>query len=197
VLLAARRRARELEAPGGVPILVVIGRRGTNAFRYAGRTVEQSIGDVDEATPYTRWNEVMSGIMARFESREIDTVEVVSMRYRTRAVQEAAVTPVLPFVVESRSPAAPGAEPLYKVEPSQESFLGEAVALAVRSELTCMLVEALLSEQIQRTMAMHNATDSAEGMAKKLTRAYNRARQAQVTAEMMEIVGGSQRAVEE
>ena len=77
--------------------------------------------------------------------------------------------------------------------------MGTELDAATQSQLTrgARLVEVLPAEQMQRTMAMRNATDSAEGMVKKLGRAYNRARQAQVTAEMMEIVGGSARALEE
>jgi F-type H+-transporting ATPase subunit gamma len=194
VLQLARRRIRELEAAGTAVVLVVIGRRGASSFRYAGRAIAEAFTDIDEATPYARWNEIMSGLFARFERREIGGLEVASMRYLTKAVQEARLTTLLPLDPTSKNVSGPpvSGEPLYHVEPTQEAFLREAASLMSKAELTCLLVEALLSEQMQRTLAMRNATDSAETMVGKLTRSYNRARQAQVTAEMMEIVAGSQ-----
>jgi F-type H+-transporting ATPase subunit gamma len=194
VLAATRARIKDIESTGRTTRILVVGRRGASALKFAGLNVAQALTDIDETTPYTRWNEVMDQIQAQFLSGDSTYVDVVSTRYKTKAQQEAKVSWLLPFRPDFRGAAAAAMAggSLYKVEPTRAAFLEGALSLLFRSELTCLLVEALLSEQIQRSMAMRGASDSAEGVLKTLTRQYNRARQAQITAEMIEIIGGSQ-----
>ncbi len=71
-------------------------------------------------------------------------------------------------------------------------MLGILLPLLVKVELFCVVLEAMVCEQAQRSMAMRNATDNADSMTKRLTRTYNRVRQAQITNEMIEIISGSE-----
>ena len=83
-------------------------------------------------------------------------------------------------------------EPLYLVEPSREDVLAALIPMAVAAELFCSILEAMRGEQAQRSLAMRSASDNADSMTKRLTRTYNRARQAQITSEMIEIISGSE-----
>ena len=78
------------------------------------------------------------------------------------------------------------------MEPDRERVLSALLPLAVKVELFCAALEGMLSEQAQRSVAMRSASDNADSMTKRLTRNYNRARQAQITNEMMEIISGSE-----
>ena len=83
-------------------------------------------------------------------------------------------------------------EALYLVEPSRRDVLSALIPLAAAVELFCSVLEAMQGEQAQRTLAMRSASDNADSMTKKLTRSYNRVRQAQITSEMIEIISGSE-----
>jgi F-type H+-transporting ATPase subunit gamma len=78
------------------------------------------------------------------------------------------------------------------VEPDRGRLLGVLLPLLVKAELFCVVLEAMLCEQAQRSAAMRSASDNAQSMTKRLTRTYNRVRQAQITNEMIEIISGSE-----
>ena len=81
---------------------------------------------------------------------------------------------------------------MYLVEPDRRRLLAQLLPLIVKTELFCVILEAMLCEQAQRSLAMRSASDNADSMTKRLTRTYNRVRQAQITNEMIEIIGGSE-----
>jgi F-type H+-transporting ATPase subunit gamma len=203
VIQAARARTNELRKEGKEPHLSVMGKKGLAYFRYHNQAVAISIADADENIPYSRLDEVVEEIGARFTAGEFDAVEIVSTRFRSRAVQEVRVAALLPFVpgiaaaAVGSGPAAPTdgpvkGEPLYLVEPDRRRVLAVLIPLLVKAELFCVVLEAMLCEQAQRSVAMRSASDNAESMTKRLTRTYNRVRQAQITNEMIEIIGGSE-----
>ena len=81
---------------------------------------------------------------------------------------------------------------MYIVEPDRGAVLARLLPLLVKGQLFCTVLEAMMCEQAQRSIAMRSASDNADSMTKRLTRTYNRARQAQITNEMIEIISGSE-----
>jgi len=195
VIQAATARMTELAGEGKETLLAVIGRKGLAYFRYHALPVAVPVPDVDENVPFERIGSVAQDIIERYSRKEIDRVEVLSTRMRTRVQQEVRREEVLPF----RSPPGatgpvqrPDGTPLYLVEPDRPFLLAVLLPLLVKAELFCLLLEAMLCEQAMRTLAMRSASDNADAVTKKLTRTYNRARQAQITNEMIEIISGGE-----
>jgi F-type H+-transporting ATPase subunit gamma len=124
----------------------------------------------------------------------------LSTRYKTKVQQEVRAVPLLPFTgfaeqasgISKAPSLTPDGRPVYLVEPSRDQVLSALLPLIVKQEVLCTVLEAMLCEQAQRSMAMRSASDNAESMTKRLTRTYNRARQAQITNEMIEIISGSE-----
>jgi F-type H+-transporting ATPase subunit gamma len=205
VIQAARARMRELAAEGRESMLSVMGRKGLAYFRFYNMPVLIPVTDADEGIPYGRVDQLAADIMGRYLKGEFDAVEVISTRFKTKVLQEVRRTVLLPFapwVPESGQSALPplaggsqGAEDgrrVYFVEPAPEEVRSAVLPLAVTVDFFCTILEAFLSEHAQRAVAMRSASDNAQSMIKRLTLQYNRARQAQITNEMIEIVSGSE-----
>jgi F-type H+-transporting ATPase subunit gamma len=202
VIQAAKARMEALRNEGMESLLAVMGRKGLAYYRYHNQAVAISIPDADENIPFSRLDEVVEQICRQLVAKEFDAVEIVSTRFRSRAVQEVRIAALLPFVPAiaiaaiGTGPAAPSegpdGEPLYLVEPDRGRLLGVLLPLLVKAELFCVVLEAMLCEQAQRSAAMRSASDNAQSMTKRLTRTYNRVRQAQITNEMIEIISGSE-----
>jgi F-type H+-transporting ATPase subunit gamma len=202
VIQAARGRMETLRKEGKQPHLAVMGRKGLSYFRYHNQNVTLAIADADENIPFSRLEEVAGQICQKFVAKEFDAVEMISTRFRSRSVQEVRLNALLPFVPAIAVAAigagriepaeGPDGQPLYLVEPDRRRLLAALLPLFVEAELFCVVLEAMLCEQAQRSAAMRSASDNADSMTKRLTRTYNRVRQAQITNEMIEIIGGSQ-----
>jgi F-type H+-transporting ATPase subunit gamma len=202
IIQATRARMESLREEGKESRLAVMGRKGLAYFRYHHQPVALPIPDADENLPFSRLDEVVEQVARQFIAGEFDAVQIISTRYKSRAVQEVRTSGLLPFLSAIASaglgtgPAVPtegpGGEPLYLVEPDRPRLLGALLPLLVKAELFCVVLEAMVCEQAQRSMAMRNASDNAQSMTKRLTRTYNRVRQAQITNEMIEIISGSE-----
>ncbi|HVP19404.1 MAG TPA: ATP synthase F1 subunit gamma [Spirochaetia bacterium] len=203
VIAATRARMDELAREGRQARLVVMGKKGQSYFRYHNQPVEISLSDIDENVPFLRLQAALQEIIVLYTARLVDSVEIVSTRYLTKVAQVVRVTRLLPFKLPSvagvtgTGPATVrrggGAEEaLYLVEPSRSDVLSTLVPMAVAVELFCTVLEAMLGEQAERSIAMRSASDNADSMTRRLTRTYNRARQAQITSEMIEIISGSE-----
>lgn len=202
VLQATRARMQDLSRAGMVPILAVMGKKGLSYFRYHNQPVEIAMSDADENLPFASLLEVFEQAAALYTSRSVAALELVSTRYRTKAAQEVVISKLLPFDFTAAGVPAAGPatvrrgggaeEALYFVEPTRRDVLAALVPLAAGVELFCAVLEAMLGEQAQRSLAMRSASDNADSMTKKLTRTYNRARQTQITSEMIEIISGSE-----
>jgi len=202
VIQSVRAELDTARAAGREPMLAVMGRKGLAYFRYHGVPLDLSIPDVDENIPFARVQEIADELCARFLSRKVDAVRIVSTRWKSRAAQEVRIQGLLPVLPAAAAAAAapapavpsegPAGEPVYLVEPDRGRVVDALVPLLVRAQLFCDVLEAMLCEQAQRSAAMRNASDNADAMTKRLTRTYNRARQAQITNEMIEIISGSE-----
>jgi F-type H+-transporting ATPase subunit gamma len=136
---------------------------------------------------------VIDPLRARFESGELDEVHIVHARFRSAMSTPPGVLRVLPV----QPPAGEGSEGSsrwhanYRMSPSAAAILERLLPLYVRNSMYRALVETAAAEHGARRTAMKNATDNAGEMLDFLNRTYNRARQAQITQEIAEIVGGA------
>jgi F-type H+-transporting ATPase subunit gamma len=132
--------------------------------------------------------------MEAYAAGEVDRLDVAYTKFLSSARQEAVVETLLPLSSLSRDDEqeeeAGVASTMYDFLPSAESILEEVVPASFRAKLFKCFLDAAVSEQIARMVAMKAATENASDMIKQLSRTYNRARQSQITNEIMEIIGG-------
>lgn len=148
-------------------------------------------------TPYQIFDElnfanagaIADQVMASFASGEYDRVVMVYNRFKNAAMQELMTEQILPVV----APSAEGASPSeYIFEPSREEIVERIIPNSIRTQLFKALLDSFASEHGARMTAMHKATDNATELIKELKLRYNKARQAAITNEILEIVGGAE-----
>ncbi|MCB1164425.1 MAG: ATP synthase F1 subunit gamma [Candidatus Krumholzibacteriia bacterium] len=189
ILRLAVRFAREQEAAGREVDIYVVGKKGTGYLRFVGRKVKYSSTDLSDR-PQPEDADRFAGMLSEaFLAGEVDEVHVAYPRFKNAAEQPATLDKVLPLTlpVESNGP-----QPNFILEPDAEHLLGELLPLFLRSSFFRTLLEMAASEQGARRTAMKAASDSAKEMIDTLTLSYNKARQAQITKELLEIVGGAE-----
>jgi F-type H+-transporting ATPase subunit gamma len=187
LLKEARALLARLKETSVEPELHVIGKKGLGYFRYIGRAVASSRIDVTDRPTAQNAAEIVDGLIERFASAEIDAVYVVYAKFQTALSTPPATQLILPVTPPERK----GPQPDYILLPSAEKILTQLLPSYVRNSVYRALVETAAGEQGARRTAMKNATDNAGEMLNVLRRTFNRARQAQITQEIAEIVGGS------
>ncbi|MEX2180853.1 MAG: ATP synthase F1 subunit gamma [Gemmatimonadaceae bacterium] len=185
----ARATLARLEAAGTAVELHVVGKKGLGYFRYVGRAVAVSRTDITDRPTAGDASSLVDALMARFVTGELDAVYVVGSRFNSVLSTPPATDRVLPVTPPAK--AGKGGQKDYLLYPSAEAILTELLPSYVRNAVYRALVETVAAEQAARRTAMKNATDNAGDMLNLLRRTYNRARQAQITQEIAEIVGGA------
>ena len=175
--------------------LRVSGKKGMGALRFMGHTISRSYTEFDEKTTYEAVEAIADEYIDLYRHGEIDAVRVVYTKFVSSARHYAEVTGLLPLVglieePEGGKPAVPVEEYIYS--PTAEEIMNELIPTMVRTELFQCFIDAIVSEQVARMNAMHAATDNAEQMIRALTRHYNRARQSNITSELLDILGGAE-----
>ena len=187
LLKEARALLARLKETSVEPELHVIGKKGLGYFRYVGRAVASSRIDVTDRPTAQNAAEIVDELIQRFASAEIDAVYVVYAKFQSALSTPPATQMILPVAPPERT----GPQPDYILLPSAEVILTQLLPSYVRNSVYRALVETAAGEQGARRTAMKNATDNAGEMLNVLRRTFNRARQAQITQEIAEIVGGS------
>jgi F-type H+-transporting ATPase subunit gamma len=187
LLKEARALLARLKEQNVEPELHVIGKKGLGYFRYVGRAVASSRIDLTDRPTAENAAEIADPLIERFASGEIDAVHVVYARFQSALSTPPSTLTVLPVTPPERS----GPQPDYILLPSAEVILTQLLPSYVRNSVYRALVETVAGEQSARRTAMKNATDNAGEMLNVLRRTFNRARQAQITQEIAEIVGGA------
>ncbi|GAA3824836.1 F0F1 ATP synthase subunit gamma [Nocardioides panacisoli] len=200
VLKEAERLAEKLRSEGKEVELFVSGRKGEAYFKFRGRPIvaswtghsDQPNYDVAKEIGATLIDAFMAGAEEGGADDATDEVHIVYTRFRSMLVQEPTAVRLLPLeVVEGEEkPEADEVLPLYEFEPSAEEVLDGLLPQYVQSRVFYALLQAAASELAARQKAMKSATDNAEELIKKFTRVANQARQAGITQEISEIVGG-------
>ena len=182
-------------AAGRTPVVYVAGKKGIGAFRFQGIAVERKFTDLPDRPGYPDAERLAEALTGPFLAGEVDRVLVVYPEFKSMASQPPTVLTLCPVGgsapgAEGGTKSAAGQEFLF--EPSPAAILGSLLPLVVRTAVFRVLVSAVASEQIARRTAMKLASDNAGEMVTNLTRAYNKARQAQITQEIAEIIGGAE-----
>jgi len=167
--------------------LHVVGRKGVGYLRYIGRALATARTDIGDRPTVGEAAELVDGLMDRFASGALDAVYVVSAKFRSALSTPPHTERILPVTPPERKGAARD----YLLLPSAEAILTELLPSYVRNAVYRALVENEAGFQGAQRTAMKNATDNATDMLNLLKRNYNRARQANITQEISEIVGGS------
>jgi F-type H+-transporting ATPase subunit gamma len=205
VLKASERLAEKLREEGKEVETYVSGRKGVGYFAFRRREVVRSwTGSSDQPT-YDAAREMGEALITAFlagednpdlelpeGARDVDEVHVVYTRFKSMLSQEPVAIRLLPLeVVEGEErPSETDVLPLYEFEPSAAEVLDALLPRYVTSRIYFALLQAAASELAARQRAMKSATDNAEELIKKYTRTANQARQAGITQEISEIVGG-------
>ena len=208
ILRESEKLISDLTADGFEPLLYTFGRRAAAYFRFRGVTIEREWeGESDSPSPETA-RDIASVLLERFLDPDpttgVGSLHLVYTRFRTVMSQVPEVRQMLPLTVvdtpesdEEREaergyaddPAS--ALPEYEFIPSPEAVLDTLLPLYVEARIHNVLLQSAASELASRQRAMHTATDNAEELITKYTRLANSARQAEITQEITEIVGGA------
>ncbi len=198
VIKEAERLVEKLKDEGKEARIYIAGRKGEAYFRFRDREIVKSWTGFSDQPSYEAAHEIGAELIAAFledaqENAEgVDEVHVVYTRFRSMLVQEPTAVRLLPLeIVEGEEkPASDEVLPLYEFEPSPEAVLDKLLPQYVQSRIFFSLLQAAASELAARQKAMKSATDNADELIKKYTRIANQARQAGITQEISEIVGG-------
>ena len=192
----AERLVEKLRSEGKEVDLYVSGRKGLTYYTFRNREVAGSWTGFSETPRYANASEVGEGLIAAFVAEEgeraVDEVHVVYTRFKSMLVQEATDMRLLPLEVVEGEEKPPPEEvlPLYEFEPSAAEVLDALLPKYVQSRIYFCMLQASASELAARQRAMKSATDNAEDLIQNYTRIANQARQAGITQEISEIVGG-------
>lgn len=195
VLKEGERLAERLREEGKQITTFIAGRKGEAYFRFRNRPVKEAWTGFSDQPQYDNAREIGKALIDTFiaEGDEgVDEVHIVYTRFRSMLVQEPHSVRMLPLeVVEGEEKPAPDEVlPLYEFEPGASEVLDALLPRYVQSRIFFALLQASASELAARQKAMKSATDNAEELIKKFTRIANQARQAGITQEISEIVGG-------
>jgi F-type H+-transporting ATPase subunit gamma len=194
------------------------GKRGISAFRFRKLIMDAMFTHFNDKPSFAEVDVLASRYLLDFTDGAIDRLDVVYTKFESASRQQAVVETLLPIgelggespvVGTPRVPephaeradnlARPHAEraeynvgPQYEFLPSAASILDEVVPTSFKVKLFKCFLDAAVSEQIARMVAMKAATENADGMISQLSMAYNRARQGQITGELLEIIGGAE-----
>ncbi len=179
-------------AKGGV--VEVVGKKGMGFLKYAGVQVARQHSQFGDKPTYENVRALAEEYTQRFLSGELSAVRVISMKYISAGKQTPTVLQLLPFQTENtakKSAVSAGPAQIYEFIPSAGELLDTLLPAAVKALLFQAFNDAVVSEHIARMVAMKSATDNAGKAGKRYTRIYNRARQAQITTELTEIISGA------
>jgi F-type H+-transporting ATPase subunit gamma len=204
VIRAAEAEIRDHARAGRHYSLITVGRKVEGYFRFRNFRIRASHSGFSGAPSYEDARDIVASLLEPFEAGEFDLVQTVYTRFISAGRQEVIVRPLLPLesgdfeggrtVKDAPAATNHGAEAKgsYEFEPNPEAILGELLPRYAQARVYAALLNAAASEHAARQRAMKSATDNADELIRSLSRVMNRARQEQITTEIMEIVGGAE-----
>lgn len=194
IIRMAEHRIHELHDQGKQVRLYTVGEKARAYFAYRKFTVEQVWLGITDTPGYGDARVIGNALLEAYESEEVDSFEVFTTRYVSALTQKPVLWPVLPIEPPDGGEAADDDEAAaaYTFEPSAEAILARLLPRYLEGTVFGMLLEASASEHAARRRAMKAATENAEELVRLLTREANQARQAEITTEISEIVGGAE-----
>jgi F-type H+-transporting ATPase subunit gamma len=170
--------------------LAIVGRKGRDHFRRRGANIVREHAGVSSAVAEERAREVAAGMIADYQDKKLDAIYVVYNEFKSAISQKVQIERLLPITPKVLPASASPTDYIY--EPSKAEVLSRLLPMYVEVEVYRSFLEAIASEFGARMSAMDNASKNAKEMIGKLTLQYNRARQAAITKELLEIIGGAE-----
>jgi F-type H+-transporting ATPase subunit gamma len=191
----ARRRLEELEAQDAHTELHLVGKKGISYFKFSKRNIASQRVDIGDKPTIDHAVELATPLMDRFAKGDLDAVDIVFAKFNSAVSTPPTTLQILPVTAPEQRRSggqATKAAVNYILKPSAEEILEQLLPLYVQNQVYRALVETAAAEHGARRTAMKNATDAGSDMLTILQRTFNRARQAQITQELAEIVGGAE-----
>lgn len=195
IIRLAEQRIAELEKSGRDVLIYAVGKKAQAYFRYRGYRIEQAFLGVTDTPGYNNARAIGNTIMEAYATKRVDSLEAFYTRFVSALTQTPTSIEVLPITPPTREDGV-GPAVSYEFEPSADEILDRLLPRYVEAVIFNMLLEASASEHSARRRAMKAATDNAEELTKTLTVQANRARQAEITTAITEIVGGAEALVD-
>jgi F-type H+-transporting ATPase subunit gamma len=192
VLKVAEGLRRQAAQGGLEPVLYVIGKKGSGYYRFRGIEMRGSWQGFSEVPIYAKAEEIGLTLTGDFESGEIDELQCAYTDFRSAFTLRATSQRFLPIAPEEVVGESNAVPPEYIFEPEPQAILDRLLPQYVVTKVYAALLESAASENASRRRAMKAATDNADELIKVLIRQANRARQDEITSEIMEIVGGAE-----
>jgi F-type H+-transporting ATPase subunit gamma len=202
LVLTARHLLTAERAAGAEVELQAVGKKGIQYFRHRGEKMAAAFDKFGDKVTFAQVNTIAEDYITRYSAREIDKVVVVYQKFLSAGRQQPVAEVLLPLspdvatggaapaAAAAAGKAAPRADKNYIYSPDPASLLRELLPAYVKTSLWNDFLQASVGEHLARMVAMKNATDAADKLIRALTRAYNRARQSQITNEIAELMGG-------
>ncbi|MCL5291668.1 MAG: ATP synthase F1 subunit gamma [Actinobacteria bacterium] len=191
VLRKAEALYRKEEAAGLTVSFITVGNKGTGQLRYAGYPIERSYTELSDQPTFAEAREIAKELIDGYTDGRVDKIYLVFNHFRSLIDQKPVEHLLLPIQQEVIGEERPGVRADYIFEPSAEVVLNRLLPTYIETLVYRAMMESAASEHSARRMAMKAATDNATDMIDNLTRSYNRARQAQITQEIAEVVAGA------
>ncbi len=194
LLRLAENHYNKVKASGSQIDLHVIGKKGISFFNFIKKSPKKTYVNIDDKTTYADIEEMANNLIGMYLRNEIGGVDVVYTCFDSSSMFYPKKVRLLPFKnIESKKSRNTGSHHVdYEFSPSPEVILQELVPAAVRTQLFQCYCDSITSEQMSRMRSMKAATDNAQSMIKDLNGLYNKARQGQITNDLMDIVGGAE-----
>ena len=190
--LAALLRERGLQVSN-----FLVGRKAVNYYKFRNREMAGTWTGFSDNPTYENAKEVADSLLSAFltdstDSHGVDEIHIIFTQFKSMLTQEATAKRMIPLeVVESSAPVPTGLLPMYEFEPNAGEVLNALLPRYIEARIFNAMLQSAASEHAARRRAMKSATDNAEDLIKSLTRLANAARQAEITQEISEIVGGA------
>tara|TARA_Y100001934_G_C12303131_1_gene751022 strand:- start:558 stop:1445 length:888 start_codon:yes stop_codon:yes gene_type:complete len=194
VLRMASDNQQQLSDEYPTSLLEVSGKRGVTYFENRQTALAEAFLQFEDKPKYEEVERIADRYLDAYATGIIDRLDVCYTKFSSIARQEATVETLLPLgtLVDDPSDLATGSEGQGEIEflPSAESILQEVVPMSFKVKLFKCFLDAAVSEQVARMVAMKSATENADELIRELSMTYNRARQGQITGELLEVMGG-------
>ena len=176
----------------------LVGRKAANYYRFRNRAIAGAWSGFSDNPTYEDAKQVADALIKAFiadaqvDPAGVDEIHIVFTEFKSMLTQNAMAKRLLPLeVVESDTPAPSGLLPMYEFEPNAEVVLNALLPRYIQARVFNAMLQSAASEHAARRRAMKSATDNADDLIKSLTQLANAARQAEITQEISEIVGGA------
>lgn len=177
--------------------VVPIGKKAQDAFRkteyfITGSDLPHHLNELLNDLRYEVTAPVAERLMNAYLNKQFDRAIIIYNQFKNAAVQEVVFEQLLPVSPVSTDKSNSGTKPDYIFEPSKEFIINDLIPRSIKTQFHKALLDSMASEHGARMTAMHKATDNAKAMQRELKITYNKARQAAITKEILEIVGGAE-----